>query len=164
MGRVTVIRVAVRSLLEAIIGGPVLTVAVAGLYALLAGEVSRADDLVRSLAAGIVVAAPFTVPSGIVGAASALGIARVKHAPWRAWRWSAVGSAAGALIGLLVTSGVVVITGRSPWLLELQTNSQLLTTNIAAGVAVGALVAWRSTGDLERAFRVVEGGITTRCS
>ena len=162
MGRATVIRVAVRSLLGAVVGGPILTVGVAGLYALVAGEVSRAQDLVKSSVAGIVVAAPFTVPSAVVGAASALGIARVKRAPWGAWRWSAVGSAAGALIGLLVTSVVVVTTGRSPWLLELQLNSQLLSTNIATGAAVGALVGWRSTGDLERALRVVESGITKR--
>ena len=106
----------------------------------------QALDLAGTLVGGIFVAAPFTVPSGVVGAVSALGIARVKRSPWEEWRWSIAGGAAGGLIGLLVTSVIVVATGTTPWLLNLQLNSQLLTANTLLGVAVGTLVAWRSTG------------------
>lgn len=146
MGKTVILRVGIRALLGASIGGPTLVVADVGLTF---GELPGLAEFLTISAAMM----PVTLPCGCAWAVSALLIKRSKRERWTSAKWGWTGALLGLAIGPTATTLFQALTAGDSWRLAIEGSWRLIRLATVAGGIVGGVVGWMSSDDLEGTSR-----------
>ena len=141
MGRAVILRVGIRALVGASVGGPTLVVGVVA-------AVFRGLPSVAEFLSVVAAMAPVALACGCVGAACLFVITSRKKERWTSAKWGWTGALLGLVIAPTATTLLQALT-TGDWLLAVEGSWRLSGAAMVAGGVVGGIVGRMSSDDLE---------------